>query len=166
MNENLSSILLGLIPLYVVAGLALLFTIFRRGAKPDPTLTQRFIHLFLLGIALQCIHFIEEFVTGFYTRFPAFLGLAPWPAEFFVTFNLAWIAIWIVSAIGIYYNFQAAYFPVWFFTLGMIVNGIFHPLLALNSRGYFPGLFTSPAVGIIGVVLMIKLWELTKHNFA
>lgn len=167
MNENLRSIFVGLSAIYIIAAIALILTVLRQEAKQQhPAALNRFVHLFLLGVSCQCIHFLEEFLTGLYIRFPSFLGLTPWPSEFFVTFNLAWIAIWIVSAVGIHYHFQAAYFPVWFFTLGMIGNGIFHPLLALSSRGYFPGLFTSPVVGVIGVVLALKLWELTKHGFA
>lgn len=164
MDENLRSILLGLSALYVIAGIALILTILRHEVKQQhpAAALNRFTHLFLVGVAFQCLHFIEEFVTGFHIRFPAFLGLAPWPAEFFVTFNLAWIAIWIISAIGIYYYFQAAYFPVWFFILGMIGNGVFHPLLALATQEYFPGLVTSPIVGVMGILLFTKLWELTR----
>jgi hypothetical protein len=155
MDENLRSVLLGLFPLFVLAGIALILTIFRRGAKPDAEVCNRFVQLFLLGVSFQCIHFIEEFLTGLYLRLPPLLGLTPWSGEFFVTFNLTWIAIWIVSAIGIYKHFQAAYFPVWFFALGMTGNGIFHPLLALNAGGYFPGLLTSPLVGI---------WRLNRNQ--
>ncbi|MFQ5708650.1 MAG: hypothetical protein ACE5HO_14440 [bacterium] len=162
MNENLRSMLLGPSPLYAVAAVALILTLFRPAAKPDPTVCNRFVHLFLLGIACQCLHFVEEFLTGFHIRLPSFLGLAPWPGEFFVTFNLAWIALWTVSAVGIHKHFQPAYFPVWFFSLSMIANAIFHPLLAIATSGYFPGLVTSPIVGIIGIVLTSRLWELTK----
>lgn len=168
MDENLRSILLGLSALYVVAGIALILTILRHEVKQQHSTAAliRFTHLFLVGVAFQSLHFIEEFVTGLYIRLPAFLGLAPWPAEFFVAFNLAWIAIWIVSAIGIQYHFQPAFFPVWFFVFGMIGNGVFHPLLAIAVQGYFPGLVSSPIVGVIGIILLTKLWELTQPRTA
>lgn len=168
MDENLRSILLGLSALYVIAGIALILTILRHEVKQQhpAAALNRFMHLFLVGVALQCLHFIEEFVTGLYIHLPAFLDLAPWSPEFFVAFNLAWIAIWIISAIGIYHHFPAAYFPVWFFIFGMVGNGVFHPLLALATQGYFPGLVTSPIVGVISIILFTKLWELTQPRTA
>ncbi len=162
MNDELRSMLLGLSALYVVAAVALVLTIVRRAENPDRAARTRVIHLFLLGISCQCAHSIEEFVTGFYVRFPHFLGLAPWPSEFFVTFNLTWIALWVASAVGVWHNLQPAYFAVWFFALGMMVNGVAHPLLAVATQGYFPGLITSPIVGIIGFVLAPRLWQLAS----
>jgi hypothetical protein len=43
----------------------------------------------------------------------------------------------------------------------MVGNAIWHPLLCLATGGYFPGLFTSPFAGIIGVMLLSRLWKLT-----
>lgn len=167
MSENLRSVLLGISGLYISLAIALILAFFRRETKPyNETAFNRFVHLFLLGVSCQCLHFLEEFLTGFYIRFPGFLGLPPWSGEFFVTINLFWIAIWILSAIGIRKHLQAAYFPVWFFAVIMAGNGIAHPLLAIAAGGYFPGLVSSPLVGIMGVLLLKKLWELTQPRRA
>ncbi|MCP5051508.1 MAG: hypothetical protein GY940_30350, partial [bacterium] len=123
MSESVRSMLLGPSGLYVIAAIALIPTVSRRVRKLDTALYDRFIHLFLVGISCQCLHFVEEFVTGFHHRFPVLLGLAPWSSEFFVTLNLAWIALWVVSPIGLRKNFQPAFFPVWFLTFAMIANG-------------------------------------------
>ena len=164
MAENLRSILSGLSALYIIAGLALIFTITRRETSRDAPTLNRFVQLFLLGVSCQCLHFLEEFLSGFYIRFPSFLGLTPWSSEFFVTFNVSWIAIWILSAVGIRHHIQAAYFPAWFFAIGMAVNGIAHPLLAVATQGYFPGLVTSPLVGIVGILLLKELWQVTQPH--
>jgi hypothetical protein len=43
----------------------------------------------------------------------------------------------------------------------MTGNGVAHPLLSVATGGYFPGLFTSPVVGGIGLVLLSRLWKAT-----
>ena len=86
-------------------------------------------------------------MTGFHERFPQMLGLPAWSGEFFVAFNLFWISVWVLSSIGVRTNFRPAFFPVWFFAIGMAGNGFAHPALAIAAAGYFPGLFTSPVVG-------------------
>jgi len=162
MSENVRSMVLVPSVLYGVAVIAVILTIVRRPAKNSAEAIDGITRLYLVGIAFQCLHFTEEFVTGFYVRAPEFLGFVPWPSEFFVIFNLSWIALWVVAAVGIKRRIRAAYFPVWFFAIGMVGNAIWHPLLCLATRGYFPGLFTSPFAGVIGVILLSRLWKLTS----
>jgi hypothetical protein len=163
MTDSLRSILLGLVPLQVMLVVALGLT-FMRLPRADTTARDRLIALFLVGIAAQSIHFVEEFVTGFYCKWPELLGLSHWSAEFFVTFNVSWIAVWVLSAAGLRAGIRAALFPTWFFGIGMAVNGVGHPLLALNAGGYFPGLWSSPVVGVIGVVLLGRLGGYTTGS--
>ena len=59
------------------------------------------IGLVAAAIAVQGIHFAEEWATGFYERFPRLLGLYPWSAALWVSFNLAWIAIWCLALFGL-----------------------------------------------------------------
>jgi hypothetical protein len=149
-------------PLYTLAALALALTLRRRVYAQSTDERDRLIDLVLLGIAAQCLHFTEEFLTGFQVRAPRVLGLVPWSSEFFVTFNLVWLAVWMVSIVGIRHGIQIAFFPVWFFALAMTGNGVAHPLLSVATGGYFPGLFTSPVVGGIGLALLSRLWKTTR----
>jgi hypothetical protein len=149
-------------PLYTLAALALALTLRRRVSAQSTDDRDRLIDLVLLGIAAQCLHFTEEFLTGFQVRAPRVLGLVPWSSEFFVTFNLVWLAVWMVSIVGIRHGIQIAFFPVWFFALAMTGNGVAHPLLSVATGGYFPGLFTSPVVGGIGLALLSRLWKTTR----
>ena len=163
MSDSLRSILLSTAVLQVLAVVALGLTILRRpGPEADSAALDRIISLFLVGITAQSIHFIEEFITGFYLRWPESLGLSPWSAEFFVSFNVSWIAIWVLSAAGLRAGIRAALFPTWFFAIGMTVNLVGHPLLALYAGGYFPGLWSSPVVGVLGVMLLNRLWRHTE----
>jgi hypothetical protein len=139
----------------------LLLTILRRPRGVDVAGREGTSRLFLLGLTAQSLHFMEEFVTHFPDRFPPLLGLPAWSDSFFVVFNLAWLSIWILSAVGLQKGRWFALFPLWLFAIASIANGIAHPLLAVAARGYFPGLFTSPLVGVLGVLLWLRLQALT-----
>jgi len=164
MNENLRSVLTGTAGLSAAAVVALLLTIVRRPADSDLAGRERTARLFLIGLAAQCLHFMEEFITRFHDRFPALLGLPAWPENFFVAFNLLWLTVWILSAIGLQRGYRAALFPAWFFAIAAIANGVAHPLLALVARGYFPGLISSPVLGVLGVLLWRRLLALTRSS--
>jgi hypothetical protein len=166
MNENLRSILTGTAALWVGAAVALLLTILRHPVDGDVAGREQTARLFLLALAVQCLHFLEEFISHFEDRFPALLGLPPWPEGFFVTFNLIWLSVWILSAIDLQKGYRFALFPVWFFSIAAIANGIAHPILAVIAHGYFPGLVTSPVLGVLGVLLLLRLLGLTKNRNA
>jgi hypothetical protein len=164
MNENLRSVLAGTAGLSVAGIAALLLTILRRPVDGDRERREQIIRIFLIGLAAQCLHFMEEFVTRFQDRFPALLGLPAWPENFFVVFNLIWLCVWILSAAGLRRGNWFALFPVWFFAIAAIANGIAHPVLAVVARGYFPGLMTAPIVGLLGVMLWLRLQALTSFQ--
>jgi hypothetical protein len=164
MNENLRSMFMGTAALSVAAIAALLLTMMRRLVDADAVVRERTVRLFLIGLATQSLHFMEEYVTAFEYWFPALLGLPPWSQNFFVVFNLIWLSVWILSAIGLQRGYRFALFPVWFFAIAAVANGIAHPLLALIARGYFPGLITSPVLGVVGVLLLRRLLEITRPS--
>lgn len=72
----------------------------------------------------------------------------------------AGVALWQGARIGEETKWPLV--PIWFFALGMAVNGVAHPLLALQAGGYFPGLVSSPVVGGFGVMLWSRLLEVTE----
>ena len=162
MKENLRSILLGTSALTAAAVVAIFLAATRHGFKSDRRSRDKVINLLLAAISLQCLHFTEEFLTHFNERFPQRFGLPAWSNEFFVAFNLFWIAVWILAAIGVRANVRLAFFPVWFLIIGMVINGIAHPLLAIAAGGYFPGLWTSPLVGLLGLILGLNVWRFTS----
>ena len=111
----------------------------------------------LLATVVQAVHFGEELATGFHEQFPALLGLPPMPLSFFVALNLAWIVIWIAAVPGVQSGKPVAFFAAWFLALAGMLNAIAHPLLALATDGYFPGLVTSPFIGAAALWLWSKL---------
>jgi hypothetical protein len=110
-------------------------------------------------LILQSLHFAEELVTGFYRLFPQRLGLEEWSAEFFVTFNAVWLALWlaaVAAAVARRATFIASAL-LWFLAIAAVGNGIAHPVLALLSGGYFPGLATAPLLAVAGLFLIRDL---------
>jgi hypothetical protein len=118
--------------------------------------------LYLLGIAIQGLHFYEEYLTGFQKKFPAFFGYE-WSDRRFVVFNLVWLSLFVLSAFGLLLKSRLAYLPAFFFALvGEIGNGIAHLALSVAQRRYFPGLFTAPVVLVVGLVLLSRLMKTTE----
>ena len=113
----------------------------------------------LAVLAVQVLHFSEEYLAEFYRLFPERLGLAPWTAEFFVIFNLTWLVAWLLGvwAARTYRATIYAAVVLWFLAIAAVGNGIAHPILALLARGYFPGLITAPVLGIAGLILVRRL---------
>ncbi|MGH3056358.1 MAG: HXXEE domain-containing protein [Gaiellaceae bacterium] len=157
MSDALRSILTGTAGLDVAAVVALVLTL-RRALRATP---PRFLLIGWIALGLQGLHFVEEWLTGFEVRFPLLLGLNPWPAAFFVSFNLAWLAIWAIALLMVR-RFRIALFPLWFLAIAAIANGIAHPLASLGMRGYFPGMVTAPLLGVAGVLLFSRLMASTQ----
>jgi uncharacterized protein with HXXEE motif len=164
MNEQLRSILTGTAGLSVAAVIALILTLARDGIGASQTRLRSAVRLAIAAILVQSAHFAEELATGFHQRFPELLGLAPWSVRFFVSFNLIWLAAWVLGVFGLAARWRVALFPLWFLGLGCVVNGIAHPLFSLRTGGYFPGLVTSPLVGVAGVLLLRGLSRVTDAN--
>ena len=156
------SILPSIIVLGVVAIAAAWLAVNR--ASPIEAADERHTASVVLGIAtaIQGVHFAEEWATGFHARFPALLGMESMPLSFFVPFNLAWIVIWVVSIPLLRRGRKAAFFAAWYLAIAGILNGVAHPLTALASSGYFPGLITSPFIGVAGVILWQRLGRATS----
>ena len=158
-------VMLSLLPSVIALGLAAFAAAFLSWRRPSPAgkTVQRLAAARVLtaAVAIQGIHFAEEAVTGFHERFPGLFGLREMPFSFFVLFNLVWLGIWIVSIRGLRAGRPAAFFAAWFLAIAGALNGIAHPLLAMAAGGYFPGLLSSPLIGVAGVWLWLRLREAT-----
>jgi hypothetical protein len=160
-SEALGSIMVGTGGLTVLALVALALTLARSFREPGGRSRTLLVRAAALAIVLQCLHFVEELATGFHVRFPELLELAPWPREFFVAFNVAWLCVWGLSVAGVRAGIRAALFPIWFLALAMVLNGVVQPLLAYLAGGYFPGLWTSPLLGVLGVIVLRRIIRAT-----
>jgi uncharacterized protein with HXXEE motif len=118
--------------------------------------------IYLLAVAAQCLHFAEEYVTGFQHQFPKLFGY-DWSDPRFVMFNMLWLAAFVMAGLGIYRGVQLAYLAVIFLALiGGIGNGISHLVLSAMYRRYFPGLITAPFCLLMGSVLLRRLFAGTR----
>ena len=109
----------------------------------------------------QAGHFVEELSAGLHERLPALFGLPSMSLQFFVSFNVAWLIIWGISAWGLAARIRVSLFPLWFLGIGCAINGLAHPALSILAGGYFPGLLTSPFVGVLGIMLLRRLRDVT-----
>ena len=161
MNLEVRSVLLGSAGLTVAAVIALLLTLSRAGVNASKAELRAAVRTALGLILIQAAHFVEEFATGFHQRFPELLSLTPWSPQFFVSFNLSWLAIWSLSIWGLAARRKSALFPLWFLDVSSAANGVAHPLFSVLTGGYFPGLVTAPFAGVTGVLLMRRLLQVT-----
>lgn len=164
MSDDLRSVLLGTLALDAAVLAALCLTIARgriTGGRSERLAAGRLV---VLAVTVQAAHFAEELATGFHRRFPQLLGLSAWSDAVFVSFNLFWLAIWMLSIPGLLAGRSVALFAGWFLAIACAVNGLAHPSIALVTGGYFPGLFTSLLSGIAGVLLLRGLARITQPS--
>ncbi len=164
MNEELRSVLFGTAGLDVAAGVAVLLTLARGRITHSPRELRAAVRLAVVATLLQSAHFAEELATGFPQRFPELLGLTPWSQSFFLSFNAFWLAVFCLSCRGLAARRRLALFPLWFLGIACLANGVAHPWFAARTGGYFPGLFSSPLVGVVGVLLLRRLFLVTKER--
>jgi hypothetical protein len=101
---------------------------------------------------------VEEYRTGFYSVFPPVFGAEAWSAARFLTFNLVWLAIFVVAGFGIASSRRPAFIVALFLGLGGgIGNGLGHLALAARRGGYFPGVYTAVLALFAGSALLRAL---------
>ncbi|MFC7130233.1 HXXEE domain-containing protein [Haloferax chudinovii] len=158
------SLIVTFVPAIILAYVCYLLTSFQQMPEPG-----RVLPIYLVAFGVQFLHFAEEFTTGFYTRWPVeVFNAAPFELSTFVQINMISYAAFALGAIAIYRGIKGPMLIVWFFTLmGVIGNGILHPLypvLATGEFGYFPGLYTSVIYLVLGPLLFSRLWEVRRDS--
>jgi hypothetical protein len=127
--------------------------------KNDPAAV---LPMCLVAIVVQCLHFTEEYLTGFQHQLPKLLGYE-WSDVRFVAFNMAWLAVFVLAALGVYCRVALAYLVVLFLALGGgVANGIGHLLLCAIQGRYFPGAATAPLCLLAGIGLLARLFGEAK----
>lgn len=162
--------MLSIFPTLLVLGPAAIVAMALTANRWSPTESVGSLHAasraLIVALVVQCIHFGEEALTGFPERLGALLGLPAMPVSFFIIFNMAWLGIWVISVPALQSNRKFAFFAAWFLAIAGMFNAIAHPLLALASGGYFPGLVSSPFIGAAGVSLWRRLRTATHTKTA
>ena len=138
----------------LIAYIFYLLTSFKK--MPDP---ENVLPVYLIAIAIQLIHFIEEFTTQFFVRFPVEIyNSNPYSANEFVISQMFVYILFIIGALGVYKKWKFTMVFVWFLVIMMyVVNTIQHPIYAIMVKGYFPGLYSSLTGFIMAPILFKKL---------
>jgi len=124
--------------------------------KNDPV---RVLPIYFIAVAIQCLHFAEEFATGFQRQFPKLLG-SEWTDAQFVVFNMIWLALFVLAGLGVYRRIQLAYLVVLFLAaVGGVGNGAGHLVLSATQSRYFPGSVTAPLCLLAGIALLVRLYR-------
>ena len=120
---------------------------------------SEFLPVFFAALAVQFLHFAEEFTTGFAARFPQLYGGVPYSEKLFVTFNMLAYAVFTLSAILAFTKgIRFLVIPALFFIIyGAIGNAISHTWWSLQEEAYFPGLVTAQLYWLVGPFVLVKL---------
>ncbi len=161
MKDGVQSFFIGTSGLLIVLVISAIITWSRK--TPTKVAIESFQTVLVIAICFHLIHLTEETIYGFHEQFPVLLGLAPWPISLFLGFNIAWVIIWLISVFLIAPN-RVTITTFWFLALASVVNAFAHPALSILVGGYFPGLISSPGVGILGFVLIRKLHHASDNG--
>lgn len=163
---EISAYLPSVIALGAVLIVAGVLTLARPEIGRETAQHRRFFLVSVLTTVAQAVHFVEEWQTGFASKFPGAFSLPAIPENAFVVFNIAWLAIWLLAIPGVRLGLSLALWPLWFLGLAAVLNAVAHPIIALRTGTYFPGLITAPVVGVLGAVLLRELAIITAENSA
>lgn len=143
-----------------VVGAYILFLLTARRKAPA---REQLLPVYLVALAVQMLHFAEEYVTGFYDKFPALFGAPGYSRETFVLFNMGAYCAFVIGALIIQKKLRAPMMiPLFFISYGVIGNAITHAIFAISVGGYFPGLYTSLAYWVLAPALLRALWRTTR----
>lgn len=146
---------LSFVPVMVVAFVCYLLTSYREMPQ-----VERVLPIYLIALAIQFLHFTEEYVYGFHQRIAEVMaGMPPFDGNVFVAFNMIAYCLFLLAGLGMYKGMKFPMIIVWFFAVVVLGNAIWHLLLTLRVGGYFPGLYTSFAGWIVGPILLKRLRE-------
>jgi hypothetical protein len=72
---------------------------------------------------------------------------------------MAWLAVFVLAGLGVYWRVQLAYLVVLFLALaGDVLNGAGHLVLSATQGRYFPGTVTAPLCLLVGIGLLTRLF--------
>jgi hypothetical protein len=148
----------------MAASLALYMLTFRK-RMPDP---DALAPLYFLALAWQLVHFVEENSTGFRYRWPIeIFGAKPYGERQYVAINALSYAVFIAGGVALLKRRPEFSLPAIFFAvMGVMYNGVQHPIYSYMVKGYFPGLFTGLVDLAAGPFLLKRMFALPEQTVA
>jgi hypothetical protein len=150
------SLIVTFVPGVIVSWLTYVWLFVQRTKLPNGS---GFLPLFFALLAVQFIHFAEEFITGFRAAFPSLYGGDPYSANLFVTFNMIAYCVFALTCILAFTKkLRFLLLPSLFFIIyGAIGNAISHTWWSIYLQSYFPGLLTAQLFWIGGPFVLYKV---------
>lgn len=140
--------------------MVLAFVCYLRTSYREMPKAERVLPVYLVALAIQFLHFTEEYVYGFQFRVTEIMaGMPPFNANVFLAFNMIAYSLFLLAGLGMYKGLKFPMIIVWFYGICVLGNSIWHLLLTLRVGGYFPGLYTSFPGWIVGPMLLKRLWS-------
>ena len=123
--------------------------------------------VYLITIPLLTLHGVEEYTGRLYETLPPRFGLEPFEPSQFTSFNLVWLAVFLVAAVGVFKRIRLSLLVVWFVALlGCIGNALFHGYLSLQDGAYVPGVITALINFPMGITLTVLLAGSARRDLA
>ena len=118
--------------------------------------------LFLLLVAVQAAHSVEEYLTRLYVVFPPARYVSGLVSENrasgFIVVNVAIIVLGVCCyAFPIRSGLKAGRLVAWLWLVMELANGTGHAWLAASAGGYFPGALTGAALIVAALGLAASL---------
>jgi hypothetical protein len=113
-------------------------------------------------VFVQALHSLEEYANGFFEIFPParmIEGMLPGFARpGFVVFNLLLVAFGVWCLVRpVFGDWPSARRWTWVWVAIELYNGIGHPVWALATRTYNPGLYSAPLLLGLAIFLALQL---------
>lgn len=105
--------------------------------------SAKVLPIYLIALAIQLLHFAEEYVTDFDTVVPELFGLVSMPLDDLVIFNMVAYALFILGGIVLYRRMKMFMIvPLFFIIAAVFMNTIAHIGMSIWQMNYVPGLLT------------------------
>ncbi len=136
------------------------YFVWLRTTYKQPANYRDILIIYLLAVATQIAHLLEEFLTEAYVELPVLFNAdtAISKDAFVIIFILSASFLYVLGAIGLIKRNPFANYFVWFVALGpMLANSIAHIYATVATREYFPGLITTPFQVLVAVIFIRAL---------
>ena len=106
-------------------------------------------HLYPGLVVARFLHDFEDFVSGYYDRFPLFTL----STELFVGLHIGILLLLLAMVPSVAHGRRWALNLARFYAIVEILSGAGHIMISLIESRYYPGLFTAPLLLIFGAAL-------------
>lgn len=84
---------------------------------------ERVLPIYLVALAIQFLHFTEEYVYGFQFRVTEIMaGMPPFNINVFLAFNMIAYCLFLLAGLGMYKGLKFPMIIVWFFAICVLGN--------------------------------------------